>query len=103
MTYDSGLPFAFLYRLWTRWQVIQLSTVLADSPIEVLIGVPASDEQTATHHPGAENMTSGLQGVIDGLNDSDSRPATITGVALYPYWEIDSAKWQVYDQMWLTP
>lgn len=76
--------------------------MLAGFPVEVLIGVPTSEDTTATHHPTAENMISGLQGVIDGLNDADSQPFTVTGVAVYPYWEIDTAKWQNYDQLWLN-
>ena len=100
MTYDSGLPSPALYRLWTRFQIIQLSQALADTKIEVLIGVPASEEDTATHHPLAENVQSGLQGVLDGLNDADSQPSVITGVALYPCWALDPAKWQIYDQLW---
>ncbi|HLY28395.1 MAG TPA: glycosyl hydrolase family 18 protein, partial [Aggregatilineales bacterium] len=84
MTYDSGLGQPVLYRLWTRFQVIQTSNALAGSPVELLIGVPTSEEESPSHHPAAENITSGLQGVIDGLNDYEAQPGAVTGVAIYP-------------------
>ncbi len=101
MTYDSGLGQPVLYRQWTRFQVIQTSNALAGLPVELLIGVPTSEEESSSHHPAAENITSGLQGVIDGLNDFEAQPNAVTGVAIYPYWETDSNKWAVYNSLWL--
>ncbi|MCL5999298.1 MAG: glycosyl hydrolase family 18 protein [Chloroflexi bacterium] len=101
MTYDSALPLDSLYRGWTRFQVIALSSALAKTSAEVLIGIPTSEEQTATHLPGAENMTSGLLGLLDSLNDAASHPEAITGTAIYPYWETDEREWAVYRAEWL--
>lgn len=101
MAYDSGLPSPYLYRQWTRFQVIEVSRAVESTGAEVLVGVPTSEEETLTHRPSGENMTSGLQGVIDGLNDLDARPSVVTGVAIYPYWETDATEWAVYESLWL--
>ena len=101
MTYDSGLGQPVLYRLWTRFQVIQTSNALAGLPVELLIGLPTSEEGSPSHHPAAENISSGLHGAIDGLNDSEAQPNAVTGVAIYPYWETDSPKWAIYNLLWL--
>jgi len=83
-------------------QVVQLSQALGDVQVELLVGVPASKERTLTHWPNAENMTSGLQGVIDGLNDPKAQPFAVTGVAIYPYWEMDADEWMSYGLLWLN-
>ena len=101
MTYDSAFTSPVMYRLLSRFEVIQISKALAATQVELLIGIPTSEEKTGTHDPSAENMLSGLQGVIDGLNDMESQPSAVTGVAIYPYWETDAAKWAIYDSMWL--
>ncbi|MGC8880554.1 MAG: glycoside hydrolase family 18 protein [Anaerolineae bacterium] len=101
MTYDSGLPLAELYRQWVRFQVIVISRAIDDIDVDLFFGIPTSEEKTWTHWPNAENMKSGLQGVIDGLNDADARPSAVTGVAIYPYWETDAAEWATYESLWL--
>jgi hypothetical protein len=101
MTYDSGLPLPGLYRQWVRFQVIEISRAVDGIDVDLLFGIPTSEEQTWTHWPYAENMTSGLQGVIYGLNDADARPSVVTGVAIYPYWETDTPEWATYESLWL--
>jgi len=101
MTYDSALPHAAFYRRWGRFQVIALSQALQESGVDVLIGVPASREVTLTHMPWAESMESGLLGMVDGLNDAAARARTITGVAVYPYWEATDGDWDAYRRLWL--
>ncbi len=101
MTYDSAMPLACLYRHWTRFQVIEISRAVDGTGVQLFFGVPTSEEETWTHRPEAENMNSGLRGVIDGLNDGDSRPAVVAGVAIYPYWETDEGEWRIYEELWL--
>jgi len=101
MTYDSGLPLPELYRQWGRFQVIEISRALDGIGVDLLFGIPTSEEKTWTHWPSAENMKSGLRGVIDGLNDADARPSVVTGVAIYPYWETDATEWAAYESLWL--
>jgi len=101
MVYDSALPTPGLYRQWTKFQVIALSRALVYTDVRLFIGIPTSAEATRTHNPTAENMRSGLQGTIAGLNDWATWKNTVTGVAIYPYWETDEAKWKVYRSLWL--
>lgn len=101
MTYDSAIPVAPLYRWFTRGQVMATTQALQDEAVELYMGVPTSEERTLTHWPSAENMTSGLLGVTDGLADPGSRPSVLTGVAIYPEWETDALEWAVYETLWL--
>jgi len=101
MVYDSGLPLPVLYRQWGRFQVIEISRALDGTDVDLFFGVPTSEEKTWTHWPGAENMTSGLLGVVDGLNDAESRASAVTGVAIYPYWETSTSEWTTYESLWL--
>ncbi len=101
MTYDSAMPWAPLYRQWVRFQVIEISRAVDGMGVQLFFGVPTSEEKTWRHYPWAENMRSGLEGVIDGLNDAAARPAIVTGVAIYPYWETDEAEWRIYEELWL--
>jgi hypothetical protein len=101
MTYDSHLPFPQLYRYFQRFQVIAASQALDGLPVELLIGVPTSEERTLSHQPHAETMETGLTGVVDGLNDVDTRRHIVTGVAIYPDWETDSQEWAAYERLWL--
>jgi len=101
MTYDSAMPLPQLYRQWARFQVVEISRAVDGAGVDLVFGIPTSEERTWTHWPNAENMRSGLQGVIAGLNDAAARPAAVTGVAIYPYWETDAAEWATYEALWL--
>jgi hypothetical protein len=101
MTYDSAMPAAFLYQSWLQLQVVSLTQALDGTRADVYIGIPASEETTGAHLPWAENMRAGLGGVVAGLNDSDSCSNVITGVAIYPYWEMSDDKWTTYQNLWL--
>ena len=101
MTYDSVMPLDSLYRHWSRFQVIEVSQAVSSTGVELFFGVPTSEEQTWTHRPEAENMRSGLQGTIAGLNDAQAYPSAVTGIAIYPYWETDELEWSTYQALWL--
>ena len=101
MTYDSALPLPQGYRLWGRLQAVAVTRALEGMDVELFIGIPTSEEKTWTHWPNAENMTTGLLGLVDGLNDPAARPGVLTGVAIYPYWETDTAEWKIYESLWL--
>ncbi|HQE93258.1 MAG TPA: glycoside hydrolase family 18 protein [Anaerolineae bacterium] len=101
MVYDSSLSIPALYQQWTKFEVIALSRTLVYSDVRLFIGIPTSAEVTRTHNPAAENMRTGLRGVITGLNDWATWPNTLTGVAIYPYWETDETEWKVYQSLWL--
>lgn len=101
MIYDSAMPFAALYRHWSRFQVVEISQAVNGTGVDLFFGIPTSEEKTLTHWPMAENITSGLQGIIDGLNDAEACSSAVTGVAIYPYWETDEAEWSIYQRLWL--
>jgi spore germination protein YaaH len=101
MAYDSHAPSGWLYEQWVRFQAIALTTSLRASDVKVLVGIPTSEERTPSHNPDAENMATGLTGLIAGLNDLDSQPEVVTGVAIYPYWETSGDEWAVYQSLWL--
>jgi len=101
MSYDSAMPLPCLYRQWMRFQVIEISRAVDGVDVQLFFGVPTSEEKTWTHWPSAENIRSGLQGLIDGLNDAEARPTTVTGVAIYPHWDTDEIEWAIYEANWL--
>jgi hypothetical protein len=101
MTYDSTMPTSWLYEHWLRLQVVGITRAIRGVPARLLFGVPTSEEETWTHRPRAENMRSGLRGLIAGLNDADAATDSVTGVAVYPHWETDAAEWAEYDKLWL--
>jgi hypothetical protein len=101
MAYDSHMPTEWLYEQWLRHQVVALSSSLKDMTAQIYLGVPTLEEKTSSHDPAVENMVSGLRGTLSGLNDSDTQPDKITGVAIYPYWETTADEWQIYAELWL--
>lgn len=104
MTYDSGALTPGMYRRWARGQTALLTGTLAEeADVRLFIGVPTSEEHTATHRPWAENMRSGLLGVREGLARAGEDAHAVTGVAIYPYWETDAEDWAAYKRLWLAP
>jgi hypothetical protein len=101
MTYDSTMLTSWLYEHWLRFQVVGITHAIQGMPVRLLFGVPTSEEETWTHHPQAENMRSALRGIIAGLNDADAVAESVTGVAIYPHWEMNATEWAEYDKLWL--
>ena len=101
MSYDSHAPAGWVYEKWVQFQIIALTNSLKDAAADLFIGIPTSEEQTASHDPAVENMVSGLSGLLMGLNDLDSWPERVTGVAIYPYWETSDEEWAQYRALWL--
>jgi hypothetical protein len=101
MAYDTHLPNGWLYEQWVRFQVIGLSSSLGAMPPALFIGLPTSEEHTSSHDPAIEDVVTGLRGMLAGLNDADAQPDQITGVAIYPYWEMSADEWTTYQDLWL--
>jgi hypothetical protein len=78
-----------------REQVEGISESVEDTDVELLIGISVSGEKTATHHPGAENLASGLTGICAALKDGRH---SIDGVAIYAAWEANAADWVLWDR-----
>lgn len=87
MAYDSGLPFPRDYRSWISYQTEMSASALSDNDVDLLIGLPTSEEWTITHQTQAETLAHALYGFSNGF------AAGIDGIALYPYWEIDDSEW----------
>jgi spore germination protein YaaH len=101
MTYDSAMPMAPLYRQWVKFQVIEISRAVSETDVQLFFGIPTSEERTWTHWPNAENIKSGLQGLVDGLNDAETQADVVTGAAIYPYWDTCEREWAIYEAFWL--
>lgn len=93
MAYDSGLFFPRDYRSWVAYQVETAADAVAGTDVELLIGLPTSEEATLSHHVWVENVGNALYGFRVGLaNSADA--SLITGIAVYPAWETDDQEWE---------
>lgn len=95
MTYDTTFHDPALYSWWVEQQTIALSKTLPQGK-ELYIGIPAYEDGV---DPGAENIITGLEGYTRGLTNLRSKTGKITGVAVYPYWEIDDDEWNTLETL----
>jgi len=97
MAYDSGLFLPSDYRLWMAYQVKTSAESLAGLKTQLYIGIPASEEWTLSHNITVEYLANALYGVRLGISQTQAY-STITGVAIYPHWEISSNEWSSLDK-----
>lgn len=102
MSYNTAMPTTDLYSLFVKQETANILDVVrsARNPPEVLIGVPTYDGKEAWFNASAENMASGLRGVVAGLN-SDRDTSAFTGVAIYRLATTSDDEWATYDRLWL--
>ena len=100
MTYDTSLSDPEHYEWLVEQQVIYLSQMLAPAGKELLIGIPTYEDDKDSFDPKVENMETGLNGVIAGLNNKRTTRDTFPGVAIYANWETDESEWDVYEKLW---
>ncbi len=100
MTYDSSLPYSWLYSFWVEQQIIYITNALKNTNAKVLIGLPTYKNRTKSFAPEAENLSSGITGVIRGLENIRSHRDAFSGIALYPYWTMDETDWHTLDTLW---
>lgn len=105
MTYDTKIQNPWFYSWFVEQQVIFLTQILEEN--ELLFGIPTysydtpEDRKLHPHfYPEAENMKTGLSGIISGLRNIRSNPLSFTGVAIYANWETDTQEWEIYDKLW---
>lgn len=101
--YDSALPFANLYIKYLSWQTSNLLVTLRNMPARILIGVPTYSDERWNFHPRAENIGSGLQGVVESLKDlrrNGDFPDNFAGVAIFGEWSTSDEEWQLYEKVW---
>lgn len=96
MAYDSGLPFPADYRRWVAYQVRESAALMAGSNVELMIGLPTSEEWTLSHQTQAETLFSGVYGLREGLASLPDS-SIVTGIAIYPYWEMTPDEWALLD------
>ncbi len=101
MTYENSIKQAWLYRYFIKNEVIWLTQLFSDLDTKVIIGLPTYDKASETFYPDAENIESGLLGVIDGLNSWRSENDSFQGVALYGSWTTDEKEWQTLEKLFL--
>lgn len=102
MTYNSALPWDRAYSLLVKQETTNVLWAVRDSRVEVLIGIPVYHDTSRGFRADAENMSSGLHGLILGLNNTHPEALPrFGGVAIYPYWEIGDGEWATYDRDWL--
>ncbi|MDE3230400.1 MAG: hypothetical protein KGO05_11000 [Chloroflexota bacterium] len=102
MTYDTGMPTAGAYSLFVAQETKHILDAVnsAQTPPQLLIGVPTYSGDSAWFHASAENMTSALAGITAGLNGATD-PSPFVGVAIYRLAVTSDTDWQVYDRVWL--
>lgn len=100
MTYDSRMTSPRLFTFWVEQQVIYSTRAIKKKKAKILIGLPAYKEKTESFDPKAENLTTGLAGVMQGLHNIRSNLESFSGVALYPYWTMEESDWEIYDGLW---
>jgi hypothetical protein len=100
MTYDTSLSDSRLYKWLVQEQTIWVTRLFKGSETEVFIAIPAYDEETAAFDPEVENIKTGIEGVVSGLNNIRSNEKNFAGIAIYPYWYIDQQEWEFYKQLW---
>jgi len=97
MLYDSAISDPATYRGvmkdWTKQVLDWYGTK------EVLIGVPAFEESSVSHYPGAESLQNAFLGVHAGLGRGEI-PKAYRGVSIYCEWTMTSDKWKAFESMY---
>lgn len=100
MAYDTSIKDESLYQWFVEQQVIYVTRAVPDR--QVFIGIPTYQDVRDNFDPLIENMSTGLKGVIRGLNNFRSKKEAFVGVAIYSYWETDEKEWLSYKDLWLN-
>ncbi|HAU40400.1 MAG: hypothetical protein UV80_C0006G0008 [Candidatus Peregrinibacteria bacterium GW2011_GWF2_43_17] len=100
MTYDTSLTDPEHYEWFVEQQVIYLTQILAGYDTELLIGIPTYEDDKESFDPLVENMETGLNGIITGLNNKRTIADVFTGVAIYAEWETSESEWNIYEKLW---
>ncbi|MFI5274805.1 MAG: hypothetical protein ACHQ4H_17375 [Ktedonobacterales bacterium] len=102
MLYNTAMPTSWAYQLAVKQETQHILDAVrsAAHPPQVLIGLPTYPGNDFWFHDSAENMRSGLAGVVAGLNsDRDTQP--FTGVAIYRFALTTDDDWATYQKTWL--
>lgn len=102
MMYDTALQSPREYaRLMARWTC---ETIQWSEGTEVLLGIPAYDDEGVGYHdPAAENLKSALSGIHRGLRSLHALPGNYSGIAIYCAWEMDDVEWEYLQREFEKP
>jgi hypothetical protein len=103
MGYDTALTDPTAYEgLMATWTEDLLETLPApkDGGCEIVMGVPAYEDDKAYHRPNVENIEHGIRGVNQGLERLDEVPHHFRGIAVYSSWTTDADEWDTYQKLW---
>ncbi|MGH2517187.1 MAG: glycosyl hydrolase family 18 protein [Ktedonobacterales bacterium] len=102
LLYNTGMPAPQLYQLTVQQETEHILEAArsAAHPPQVLIGLPTYTGNTPWFHDNAENIQTGLAGVVAGLN-SNTQTQPFAGVAIYRFALTTAADWSTYDSLWL--
>lgn len=100
MTYDTSLKDPMHYEWLVEQQTIYLTQILQGYDTELLVGIPTYEDDKESFDPAVENMETGLNGIIQGLNNKRTKGEVFTGVAIYSNWETDTSEWNIYQEIW---
>ena len=102
MMYNTDMATAPLYEMIVQQETAHILRAVerGSASTQVIIGIPTFPGTSRAFHATAENMSTGLTGVIAGLNYGNYHTA-FGGIAIYPQWLTSDADWATYDQLWL--
>lgn len=102
MAYNTALPFGSLYAIAVKVQTQHIVTAVESSPhaCQIFIGVPTYHDNGFWFHDRAENMASGIDGVVAGLNSVPDHRG-FAGLAVYRYGLTSQQDWKTYESTWL--
>ena len=100
--YNTAMPTAGLYQLFVKQEtqhILDAARATPNKP-QVLFGIPTYSGNNFWFRDTSENMTTGLEGVREGLN-SNIDTSLFTGVAVYRLGTTSDADWRTYNSAWL--
>ncbi|MBI5284611.1 MAG: hypothetical protein HY874_05900 [Chloroflexi bacterium] len=101
MTYDTGLPAAWLFGAYMARETERVIDAIGGDVV-VFMGVPTyEDGSSLRFHPRSENMRSGIRGVRKGLDGLGRERTENVGVAIFAEWTTSDDEWAAYAADWL--
>lgn len=96
MSYDTAIPFPFLYKNLNSWIVRWTSKNIKS---DIFIGIPTYGDLTGSHYPYVENVDNSLEGIKQGLVFVKQKNL---GVAIYSEWTTSKEEIKMYRKEWLN-
>lgn len=105
--YDSYLSWpdftASDYATWAAYQVETYAQAVADlqSSTSLIIGIASYENELPAHDVRLENIISGIDGVLRGLQQSSAASSVVTGVGIYAEWAMSDDQWDEFRVRWV--